>query len=57
LVEGEASEHIITTLANIGASQVPIEMDSIIVHPDIMVNDKLVIELKNTIVLYGNDTN
>jgi hypothetical protein len=47
-VRGEASEHIITTLANIGAAQVPVEMDGIVAHPDIMVNDKLIIELKNT---------
>jgi CRISPR/Cas system-associated exonuclease Cas4 (RecB family) len=47
-VRGEASEHIITTLANIGVAQVPIEMDGIIAHPDIMVNGNLVIELKNT---------
>jgi hypothetical protein len=47
-VRGEASEHIITALANIGAAQVPIEMDSIVAHPDIMIKDKLIIELKNT---------
>jgi hypothetical protein len=47
-VRGEASEHIITALANIGAAQVPIEMDGIVAHPDIMVNNKLIIELKNT---------
>jgi hypothetical protein len=47
-VRGEASEHIITALANIGAAQIPIEMDGIVAHPDIMVNDKLIIELKNT---------
>jgi hypothetical protein len=47
-VRGEASEHIITALANIGAAQVPVEMDGIVAHPDIMVNDKLIIELKNT---------
>jgi hypothetical protein len=28
-VRGEASEHIITALANIGVAQVPIEMDGI----------------------------
>ena len=42
MIRGDASEHIITTLANIGAPQVSIEMDGIITHPDIMVKDKLV---------------
>ena len=36
-VRGEASEHIITRLANVEAAQVAIEMDGIIAHPDIMV--------------------
>ena len=40
-VRGDASEHIITTLANIGAAQVSIEMDGIIAHPDIMIKDNL----------------
>ena len=47
-VRGEASEHVITALANVGVAQVPIEMDGIVAHPDIMANGKLVIELKNT---------
>jgi glutamine phosphoribosylpyrophosphate amidotransferase len=47
-VRGEASEHIIRALANIGAAQVSIEMDGIVAHPDIMIKDKLIIELKNT---------
>jgi hypothetical protein len=29
---GDASEHIITTLANVGAAQVSVEMDGIIAH-------------------------
>lgn len=47
-IRGEASEHIITALANIGSAQVSIEMDGIVAHPDIMVNDKLILKLKNT---------
>lgn len=38
-VRGEASEHIIIALANIGAAQVFIQMDGIRAHPDIMVNN------------------
>lgn len=37
-VRGEASEHIITKLANIGTAQVPIEMDGIVGHPDLMIS-------------------
>jgi CRISPR/Cas system-associated exonuclease Cas4 (RecB family) len=36
-VRGEASEHIITKLVNMGVAQVPIEMDGIVGHPDLMV--------------------
>jgi hypothetical protein len=35
-IRGESSEHVITGLANIGASQVRVEADGIIARPDIM---------------------
>ena len=47
-VRGEASEFVITKLASLGVSQVELNMDGIIAHPDIMSND-LVVELKDTI--------
>jgi hypothetical protein len=47
-VRGEASEFVITKLAGLGVSQVELNMDGIIAHPDIM-SDDLVVELKDTI--------
>jgi hypothetical protein len=47
-VRGEASEFVITKLAGLGVSQVELNMDGIIAHPDIMSND-LVVELKDTV--------
>lgn len=47
-VRGEASEFVITKLASLGVSQVELNMDGIIAHPDIMSND-VVVELKDTI--------
>src|ERR687884_1821450 len=47
-VRGEASEFVITKLADLGVSQVELNMDGIIAHPDIM-SDDLVVELKDTI--------
>lgn len=54
-VRGEASEFVITKLANIGAAQVRIELDGIIARPDILrhgkelsVDDFLVVELKDS---------
>jgi hypothetical protein len=47
-VRGEASEFIITKLADLGVSQAELNMDGIIAHPDIMGNN-LVVELKDTV--------
>lgn len=47
-VRGEASEFIITKLADLGVSQAELKMDGIIAHPDIMGNN-LVVELKDTV--------
>ena len=47
-VRGEASEFVITKLADLGVSQVELNMDGIIAHPDIM-SDDLVVELKDTV--------
>ena len=46
-VRGEASEFVITNLADIGVSQAGLEMDGLVAHPDIMGND-VIIELKDT---------
>src|SRR5438128_3438878 len=35
-VRGEASEFVITNLANMGVAQAELEMDGLIAHPDIM---------------------
>jgi hypothetical protein len=48
-VRGEASELIITNLANIGVAQADLEMDGIIAHPDIMVDGNVIVELKDTL--------
>jgi hypothetical protein len=47
-VRGEASEFVITKLADLGVSQAELNMDGIIAHPDIMDNN-LVVELKDTV--------
>jgi hypothetical protein len=39
-VRGEASEFIITNLANMGVAQAELEMDGLIAHPDIMTKEK-----------------
>ena len=49
-VRGEASEFVITNLANMGVAQAELEMDGLIAHPDIMSDEKAVIvELKDTV--------
>jgi hypothetical protein len=55
-VRGEASEYVITQLADMGVAQADIEMDGIVAHPDIMSDgDKegkiknVIVELKDTI--------
>src|SRR5918911_964063 len=47
-VRGEASEFVITKLANLGVSQAELDMDGLVAHPDIM-GDDVVVELKDTI--------
>ena len=47
-VRGEASEFVITNLANLGVSQAELNMDGIVAHPDIM-GDDVVVELKDTV--------
>ena len=47
-VRGEASEHVITKLANIGVAQAEVEMGGLIAHPDILAKGKVVVELKDT---------
>jgi hypothetical protein len=47
-IRGESSEAAITSLADIGVSQMDLEMDGLIAHPDIM-NQDLIIELKDTL--------
>jgi hypothetical protein len=39
-VRGEASEFVITNLANMGVAQAELEMDGLIAHPDIMNEEK-----------------
>jgi CRISPR/Cas system-associated exonuclease Cas4 (RecB family) len=46
-VRGEASEFIITNLADLGVSQSEIEIDGLIGRPDIM-NSDIIVELKDT---------
>jgi CRISPR/Cas system-associated exonuclease Cas4 (RecB family) len=48
-IRGEASEFVITNLVNIGVAQPDIESDGIIAHPDVMVSNEVVIELKDTL--------
>ena len=40
-VRGEASEFVITDLANIGVAQAELEMDGLIAHPDIMSENEI----------------
>ena len=47
-VRGEASEFIITKLAGLGVSQVELNMDGLVAHPDMMGED-VVVELKDTV--------
>ena len=47
-VRGEASEFVITQLANMGVSQAGLEFSGIVAHPDIMGSD-LIVELKDTV--------
>jgi hypothetical protein len=47
-VRGEASEFVITQLANMGVSQADLEFSGIVAHPDIMGSD-LIVELKDTV--------
>lgn len=46
-IRGEASEFVITNLANMGVSQADLEMDGLIAHPDILGKD-VIVELKDT---------
>ena len=48
-VRGEASEFVITNLANIGIAQPEIEIDGIIAHPDVMLSSEVIVELKDTL--------
>jgi hypothetical protein len=49
-VRGEASEFVITNLANMGVAQAELEMDGLIAHPDIMSDEKAeIVELKDTV--------
>jgi CRISPR/Cas system-associated exonuclease Cas4 (RecB family) len=47
-IRGESSEAAITSLADMGISQMDLEMDGLIAHPDIMNQDQIV-ELKDTL--------
>jgi len=46
-IRGEASEFVITDLANMGVAQADLELDGLIAHPDILDRD-VIIELKDT---------
>ena len=46
-VRGEASEFVITTLADLGVSQAELEIDGLTGRPDIM-NSEVIVELKDT---------
>jgi CRISPR/Cas system-associated exonuclease Cas4 (RecB family) len=49
-VRGEASEFVITQLADMGVAQADVEMDGIVAHPDIMSNkEDVIVELKDTV--------
>ncbi len=47
-IRGESSEAAITNLADMGVSQMDLEMDGLIAHPDIM-NEDQIVELKDTL--------
>ena len=47
-IRGESSEAAITSLADMGVSQMDSDMDCLIAHPDIMNQDQIV-ELKDTL--------
>src|SRR5919112_3336251 len=47
-LRGESSEAAITSLADMGVSQMDLEMDGLIAHPDIM-NENQIVELKDTL--------
>ncbi len=47
-IRGESSEAAITSLADMGVSQMDLDMDGLIAHPDIMNQDQIV-ELKDTL--------
>jgi len=46
-IRGEASEFVITDLANMGVAQADLELDGLIAHPDILDRD-VIVELKDT---------
>ena len=46
-IRGEASEFVITELANMGVAQADLEFDGLIAHPDIL-DKEVIIELKDT---------
>ncbi|HZB15916.1 MAG TPA: hypothetical protein VE445_02020, partial [Nitrososphaeraceae archaeon] len=46
-IRGEASEFVITDLANMGVAQADLEFDGLIAHPDIL-DKEVIIELKDT---------
>jgi hypothetical protein len=48
-VRGESSEFVITSLANVGVAQAEIEIDGIISHPDVMLGEDVIVELKDTL--------
>jgi hypothetical protein len=48
-VRGESSEFVITQLASLGVAQANIEMDGIVAHPDIMNEEDVIVELKDTV--------
>jgi hypothetical protein len=49
-VRGEASEFVITQLADMGVAQADVEMDRIVAHPDIMSDkENVIVELKDTV--------
>jgi CRISPR/Cas system-associated exonuclease Cas4 (RecB family) len=49
-VRGEASEFVITQLADMGVAQAEVEMDGIVAHPDIMSDrEDVIVELKDTV--------
>ena len=54
-VRGEASEFVITNLANMGVAQAELEMDGLIAHPDIMnTEDKEAVEESATMKPQGH---